>query len=605
MAVFNDQIITSFDILVERGVEKLDMLNSKLNVLFSTINKVRQHIKMSSELAELGLNMRNNGVFVDVASGKVLKYSEALSLAAKRTRELMLAENQRKNLQAAYKDKGMAAFGIDNLSTKTDNNLLKGGAQNILDAVGKDMKKSALQGQNALEKLGTTINNSTEDMAKMELQAKNMARIGPMFAFLFGGMQLQRIGLSITRFVLPAMDKVENYTSRGTRQVNAMKAAFEFLKFSMFETFTQTPLFQKFVDLIITATNWLSTMVAKHPMLVQVAGTVGAIATVLGTMAIGAGIFNQFAMMASYLGVNGSILAGVKATSAALLKSPWTWAIASALAFGFVVAKAYDEFPELKAIGNEALDSIKDNLMLTVSNFMELFGITIDTTDSLYFLGSAFNLVAVSAATGFNTALSAINLVIDALKIAGQYAALGVVNIKGFFNAANIFQSGTQREDTAMELDRQAEKIKKTIEESYSSAAETQIRLYESNENLNDAFNKSWIGMTQGRAAALRYNSGLKDLNDTVITQVSEAWNLKYVDDELIKTSEELVNSFMSEKSSVDSLTSSYERLARAKSSAGGGGSSGGSQVFYGKDAMRQSRDTFNAHVSSVTGGLG
>ena len=186
-----------------------------------------------------------------------------------------------------------------------------------LDQLGKQLGKASAHGldlNNVLSQKEAILGKNTlamkvfnSSLEQTERHTNNMKRIGPMFAFLFGGMQLQRIGLSITRFVLPAMDKVENYTSRGTRQVNAMKASFEFLKFSIFETFTQTPLFQKFVELVISASNWLSEMVAKHPMLVQIAAVVGGVAVALGTLAIGAGIFNQFAMMASYLGVGKSV----------------------------------------------------------------------------------------------------------------------------------------------------------------------------------------------------------------------------------------------------------------------------------------------------------
>jgi hypothetical protein len=170
-----------------------------------------------------------------------------------------------------------------------------------------NLKESLGEGSVAFQTL-------SKSMKQTYTQGSQMERLGPMFAFMFGGMQMQRLGQGILRFVLPSMEKLDNYVSDGTKRVNAMNASFQFLKFSMFETLTQTPMFKNFVDLVITAANWLSKVVAEHPWLVKVAAAFGAFATAVGTLAFGAGIFNQFAMMAGYLGM------GKKASSLSLKK---------------------------------------------------------------------------------------------------------------------------------------------------------------------------------------------------------------------------------------------------------------------------------------------
>lgn len=147
----------------------------------------------------------------------------------------------------------------------------------------------------------------SEGIKQANEQAKQMKNRFDMntLSFLFAGMAMRQLGMSMLRFVLPAMDQIEGYNSRGLRQVNAMKASYEFLKFSIFETFTQTPLFQKFVDVVIQGANWLSEMVVKYPIIVQIAATVGAIAVAFGTMAMAAGIYGQIAHVIKLLGIGG------------------------------------------------------------------------------------------------------------------------------------------------------------------------------------------------------------------------------------------------------------------------------------------------------------
>jgi hypothetical protein len=421
--------------------------------------------------------------------------------------------------------------------------------------------------------LSSKINKAAIEMQLLELHTRQMQKMGAMFGLLFGGMQLQRMGLSIMRFVLPSMEKMNNYVSNGTKRITAMNAAFQFLKFSMFESLTQSKLFIMVTDFLIRATNWLSEFVAKHPELAVMLATIGGVATILGSIMIPAGFLFQMSMLTDsmkVLALQSKLAAGnvdklTKFKITSLLTNPLFWAAAAAALLAIGVYKAYQEFPELKEVGSSALDSIKTGLMDTVANMFDMFGVTIDTTDALYFLGSAFNLIFVSAATGINAGLSAINLLIDALKIAGQYAALGVVNIKGMFNYLNPFKSTDEKIATETDLKAQASAIEDLIAQTYSDAAQTQVKFIESNQNLNDEFNQSWIGMTEGRDAALLYRQEFDALNGITNTQISDVIDLNTVNFDLVSSSNNVSEALSTEKQRVDSLAKSYRDLNKAK----------------------------------------
>ena len=108
-------------------------------------------------------------------------------------------------------------------------------------------------------------------------------------SWMFGGMALQRVGLMMTRFFIPSMDKLNKLQTEGSKKVLGLVASFEFLKISLFETLSQTPLFQKFVEWIIKGAIWISEFAQKHPAIVAIGVAIGGIATALGTLAIGVG----------------------------------------------------------------------------------------------------------------------------------------------------------------------------------------------------------------------------------------------------------------------------------------------------------------------------
>ena len=564
MVTITDEIVSKFSMMTGDAQASLGQLNSKLG-------KTMRQLEQLQKLQNAGLGMNKSGQLFDSHTGKFVSMADAairLKNSVEDISKIPTKADLLKNIGTEVRE------GVGQVSQLAKQLGMAAGNGADVSAQVKAVNEILKDSPNEMKMFNTQLKNATH-------HAQNMARIGKMFGFLFGGMQLQRIGLSITRFVLPAMDKVENYTSRGTRQVNAMKASFEFLKFSIFETFTQTPLFQKFVDLVITATNWLSTMVAKHPMLVQIAAVLGGVAVVLGTLAIGAGIFNQFAMMAGYIGKKGSLLAGVGALKTALMGLP-----IALIALG--IAAAYNEFPELKESAAIAFSTISDAIRGVISNFFDLFSATVDTTDLLYLLGSVANLSLSIISGWILLAIEGVNNLIDLVKTlntlfelakGGAQALFGIVSGKGPNEGLN------KMADAYREL-----------EDNSIRTNSRQNELRTSMDKLSNVFHASYIGITEGRDASLRYNSATKILENTKDELFFTETQLNSINQDLIKDSEILTSKYEFERNQVISLTGAYQNLARAKSSASGV-SRGSSSPFRVNSNPNQST------VGSITGG--
>jgi len=178
--------------------------------------------------------------------------------------------------------------------------------------------------------------------AKKAKEMKNRFDMNTL-SWMFGGMALQRMGLMMTRFMIPSMDKLAKLNTYGAKQVMAVSAAFEFLKISLFETLSQTPLFGKFVEWIVKAAIWTSEFAQSSPLIVQMAAAIGGIATVLGTLAIGIGIFKQLAhldkLIFNYFGMDGE-----GGTAGKSLKG--FSKLAGALAIAFAVKGIWDDLKE-------------------------------------------------------------------------------------------------------------------------------------------------------------------------------------------------------------------------------------------------------------------
>jgi hypothetical protein len=117
-------------------------------------------------------------------------------------------------------------------------------------------------------------------------------------------MALRNMGLTVMRFLIPSMDKLQQLNTTGAKKVMAVGAAFEFLKISLFETLANTPMFQTFVEWIIKGALWIAEFTQKHPQVVAMAAAISAAAVALGTIAIGVGVIGQLEHIVKLLGID-------------------------------------------------------------------------------------------------------------------------------------------------------------------------------------------------------------------------------------------------------------------------------------------------------------
>lgn len=292
MATYTDVLEARYNFIIDNALTNIDIILDKFRLLQQASSNITGLKKAEKDLREIGLAAKKTGQLYDLLTGKFVSSREAL--------------NRMQTLESKGTFFGKSAADIGGITDATPATKKPvGEAQRLVDLVGKEMRTAAMQGQEALEKMGEKGSFAVQKIQNRmkELQEAQMRKMGFMFGALFGGMQVQRFGLSIMRFVLPSMEKLENYTSDGTKRINAMNASFQFLKFSMFEALTNSELFKSFVDITINLVNWLSEMVAKYPVIAQIAAAFGAILVAVGSLGIAAGFITQISMLSDSIKV--------------------------------------------------------------------------------------------------------------------------------------------------------------------------------------------------------------------------------------------------------------------------------------------------------------
>jgi hypothetical protein len=157
-------------------------------------------------------------------------------------------------------DRGMFA-DFDNVAKKLGE----------MRAYGIDISKELTQvgqviGNNA--KMQEVFNNKLKEATKAANEMKNRFDMSNL-SMLFGGLVIQRMGMTLSRLLIPAMEKFGDMQHKGVKQVNAMRASFEFLKFSIFDTFSQTPIFEWFIKTVIQLSDMVAEFAQKHPIVTQ------------------------------------------------------------------------------------------------------------------------------------------------------------------------------------------------------------------------------------------------------------------------------------------------------------------------------------------------
>lgn len=116
-----------------------------------------------------------------------------------------------------------------------------------------------------------TINKTLEKMEKKTkrvdkiFQGMSKSLLGFGLSALFTGMAIKRLADTALRSLLTTFMLLADEQNEGLRRTNELRAAFQFLKFVIFDTFARSDLFAGFVGLIIRLTTRIGEFVDKHP----------------------------------------------------------------------------------------------------------------------------------------------------------------------------------------------------------------------------------------------------------------------------------------------------------------------------------------------------
>jgi len=239
-------------------------------------------------------------------------------------------------------------------------------------------------------------------------------------SWMFGGMALQRVSLMLVRFMIPSMDKLEKLNTAASKKVMGLAAAFEFLKISLFETLANTPMFAQFVEWLIQAAIWLSEFTQNHPILLEMVAAFAVLGAILGTLAIGVGIWMQLAHLGKLLGIGttGGLLGAVKSIGLAL--SMLSISNLAILGLGLLllgalgVALAFEETRDMmKDIWEKGFALSFGSL---ISAFAKLMGVTITWQEGLKFVAAVGVFAFASIARGVNILTQGVIFIIEKIE---------------------------------------------------------------------------------------------------------------------------------------------------------------------------------------------
>lgn len=365
-----------------------------------------------------------------------------------------------------------------------------------------------------------------------------------ILSWVFGGMAMQRMGLQIIRFLVPSMEKLTKLNDAASKKIIGVAAAFEFLKISLFETLMSLPLFEEFIAMLVKGAIWAADFAQQHPKLLGILAVVGGIMAVLGTLALGVGIFEQISHMGTLLIVMGRHVYVLGAKLLAL-------AIANPLITGLAIVAGLIAYTILKTPKlREGLmmlydEGVKTPLSQLLTNFLSLFGLNIDLDRALKLVAATWIWMMEIPLMGFvkliglfNDVINGIKLIIEGVKMLGDL-------FKGFW----VVVSG---EDTAG-----LTKAWDSIQSRYNTWKEGTV---EGNKVIDDSFSALWESFKKGPQQFMETtpfsggSSGGRGVTGTWEEGTSVGTELEQLTDVGSTVNAELSSIFNAAKSSVQDL---------------------------------------------------
>ena len=200
--------------------------------------------------------------------------------------------------------------------------------------------------------IGIKIRADHADLSGVDKAAKALKALRfdtESLNFLFAGMALKRFGESFFRFAFNSWERYEGYQSQAINSTVGLTAAWEFLRFSIFNALGQSDLFVGFIDMLIQAFNWLSRFVNEHPNLTAVVAAFAGFAVVLGSVSMAGSVIYQLYHAGVYLKALGTWVFAGSATEKSLNSLPDILnKIADAAALPIALYYAYDALKKLE-----------------------------------------------------------------------------------------------------------------------------------------------------------------------------------------------------------------------------------------------------------------
>lgn len=345
------------------------------------------------------------------------------------------------------------------------------------------------------------LNSQYEEGITKAKELKNRFDMNNL-SWLFGGMMMQRMGMSIMRFVIPSMDKLEKLNTAGAKKVMGLSAAFEFLKVSIFETLANTPLFENFIKFLIDAAINLAEFTQKHPTVVSMAAAFGAIATAVGGFMIAKSFIGQMTHIGRLVGLSDKeglwlgftgVSNKIKGIGTALgkwaISHPFlaTLAVVAALATAAVL-----KFDHLKEAASEIYDdSVAGPFESVIAATYRLTGAEIDAEEAWEALGSTAIWVLSFIGTGANLAAQGITTLFNWVHQLDLQLSKGWQSAKGLFaSLTGNDEMGIEAADKWAELDAKQKKDALAALEDYNKNEEDF-------EELTEKFRKGPLGFME------------------------------------------------------------------------------------------------------------
>lgn len=159
------------------------------------------------------------------------------------------------------------------------------------------------------------MGDATAPLTKVQKNIENIDKtVGHMkrtfdftfFSFLFTGMAIQRFSQNLLRGITGILGKIEGYISPASKAILGMQAAFEYLKFSIFNALNQSALFMNVTNWLTTMIDRLSDFMREHPKISELIMEVGGVGFVVGAGLTAMGVLMQLGkLIAAIFGMTG------------------------------------------------------------------------------------------------------------------------------------------------------------------------------------------------------------------------------------------------------------------------------------------------------------